>query len=292
LLHRYSFSDSNLVDSVGGANGQTALDPNKPTPHPVVFTNGQAVLDGSGGYISLPSGLVSTLSNLTVEAWVTWTGGPDWQNIFSFGNTDSTGNGEFGLFATPIFGGSGGKFRLGFGNADPGYTAEFDVSSPNLFPRNTPTHLVVVYAPADGGTRIYVNGVLDSSGGAPDPLSALQDVNDYIGRSGYNPDPTYQGSFDEFRIYDGGFSAAQVASNFAAGPNNTPPAPTLNVSWSNGQLTFTWPLSATGAVLFVSQTLGTGASWSSTGATAHQTNGVFSATVTPTQSPSFYRLQH
>src|SRR5262249_10357686 len=50
LLHRYSFSDSNVVDSVGGANGQALLNPNKPNPNPVVFTNGQAYMDGTGGY--------------------------------------------------------------------------------------------------------------------------------------------------------------------------------------------------------------------------------------------------
>jgi hypothetical protein len=291
LIHRYSFSDSNLVDSVGGANGQALLDPNKTNATPVVFTNGQAVLDGSGGYIALPGGLVSSLSNLTVETWVTWNGGPDWQNIFSFGNTDAGSNGAFGLFGTPTFGGSGGKFRLGFGNADPGYNAEFDVSSPNFFPTNSPTHLVVVYAPADGGTRIHINGRLDSSGAAPDPLSALQDANDYLGRSGYNPDPTLRGSFDEFRIYDGALSGTEVAADFASGPNNAAPRPTLSVSRSNGALVFTWPTSATGAVLVVSQTLGSGATWNPANATVTQTNGNFTATVIPSQSPSFYRLK-
>ncbi len=295
LLHRYSFNDSNVVDSVGSANGQPALDPNKTSPNPVVFTNGQAVLDGTGGYIQLPGGLVSTLSNLTVEAWVTWSGGPDWENIFVFGNTDASGNGEFGLFGTPTYGGSGGKFRLGFGNGDPGYTAEFDVSDPNFFPKNTETHLVVVYAPADGGTRIYVNGNLDVSGAAPDPLSALQDVNNYLGRSGYNGDPTFHGSFDEFRIYSGALSAVNVSGDFAAGPNGqalAPPSPVLNVSLNKGQLVFTWPSSSSETNLVASPTLGPGATWTAVNATVTQANGLSSATVTPSQSPTFYRLKN
>jgi hypothetical protein len=140
LIHRYSFSDSNVVDSVGGANGQAALDPNKASPNPVVFTNERAVLNGTGGYIALPPGSISGLSNVTVEAWLTWNGGPDWQNIFVLGNTDAGGAGMFGLFGTPTYGGSGGKFRLGFGNSDPGYLNEFDVNDPNLFPKGAPTH--------------------------------------------------------------------------------------------------------------------------------------------------------
>ncbi|HTL55224.1 MAG TPA: LamG-like jellyroll fold domain-containing protein [Candidatus Limnocylindrales bacterium] len=292
LIHRYSFSDSNVVDSVGGANGEAQVNTLKPNPNPVVFTNGQAVMDGTGGYISLPPGLVSGLSNLTVEAWVTWNGGGAWQNLFVFGNTDAGGAGMFGLFGTPNYGGSNGKFRLGFGNADPGYNNEFDVSdSNNFFPTNTPAHLVVVYAPVDGGTRIYINGQFHVSGGAPDPLSALQDVLNYLGRSGYNADPAYNGSIDEFRIYDGALSGVEVANDYIAGPNMNAALPPLSVHLSNGQLVFTWSLSASNSTLMVSKTLGASASWGNANATVIQTNGVYSATVTPTNSSSFYRLQ-
>jgi len=291
LTHRYSFSDSNIVDSVGGANGQALIDTNKLNPNPVIFANGQAVLDGTGGYIALPSGLVSGLSNVTFEAWVTWNGGADWQNIFEFGATDANGLGEFGLFGTPTFGGSGGKFRLGFGNSDPGFNNEFDVSDANFFPKGTPAYLAVVYAPVDGGTRIYVNGHLDASGRAPDPLSAIQEVNNYLGRSGYDGDPIFNGSFDEFRIYSGALTGAQVATDFIAGPNGTSVLPPVTTQLINGQLVLTWPLSAGSATLMTSKTIGPGASWGNANATVIQTNGVFSATIAPTGSASFYRLQ-
>ena len=290
LLHRYSFSDSNVVDSVGGANGQPLLNPNYTNAKPVVFSNGLAVMDGTGGYIGLPAGLVSSLSNVTFEAWVTWNGGSAWQNIFEFGNTDANGLGEFGIFGTPTHNGTG-RFRVGFGDSDPGFNNEFDVDSPSLFPTNASTHLVVAYAPVDGGTRIYINGQLSASGGAPDPLSDLQDVNNYLGRSGYNGDPPYIGSFDEFRIYSGALSGVEVANDFIAGPNMNSALPPLTIQLSNGQLVFTWPLSATGATLMTSKTLGSGASWANANATVIQTNGVFSATLSPTNGTSFYRLQ-
>jgi hypothetical protein len=292
LLHRYSFSDSNVVDSVGGANGQALLNPNitTPPPNPVVFNNGQALMDGSGGYIELPAGLVSSLSNVTFEAWVTWNGGAAWQNIFVFGNTDPGGAGEYGIFGTPTHNGTG-MFRLGFGNSDPGYLNEFDVDSPNLFPTNAETHLVVSYAPVDGGTRIYINGKFNASGGAPDPLSDLQDQLNYLGRSGYNGDPPYKGSFDEFRIYSGALSGGEVANNFVSGPNMNAVLPPLTVHLSAGQLVLTWPTNATGAILITSKTLGSGASWAPANATVIQTNDVYSATISPTSSTSFYRLQ-
>jgi hypothetical protein len=292
LLHRYSFSDSNVVDSVGGANGQALLNPNitTPPPNPVVFTNGQALMDGSGGYIDLPAGLVSSLSNVTFEAWVTWNGGGAWQNIFVFGNTDSTGLGEYGLFGTPTHNGTG-MFRLGFGNSDPGFNNEFDVDSPTLFPTNAATHLVVSYAPVDGGTRIFINGKFNASGGAPHPLSDLQDALNYLGRSGYNGDPPYKGSFDEFRIYSGALTAVEVASNYISGPNMNAVLPPLTVHLSAGQLVLTWPTNASGATLITSKTLGSGAGWAPANATVIQTNDVYSATIAPTGSASFYRLQ-
>ena len=135
-----------------------------------------------------------------------------------------------------------------------------------------------------------MNGNLVASGAAPDPLSALQDVNNYLGRSGYAGDPTFNGSYDEFRIYDGALSAVEVAANFASGPNYSA-APKLNVTFSGGQLVFTWPLSASNATLVVSHDLGTGGTWTSANATVIQANGAYSATVTPTQSPSFYGLK-
>jgi hypothetical protein len=232
------------------------------------------------------------LTNVTFEAWVTWNGGAAWQNIFVFGSTDSTGLGEYGLFGTPTHNGTG-RFRMGFGNSDPGFNNEFDVDSPNLFPTNASTHLVVAYAPADGGTRIYINGNFNASGGAPFPMSDLQDALNYLGRSGYNPDPPYKGSFDEFRIYSGALSGIEVANNFILGPNGPsgiPLAP-LTAHLSNGQLVLTWPTNVTGSTLSTSMTLGSGASWVPANATVIQTNDVFSATISPTNSASFYRLQ-
>ena len=67
LIHRYSFT-TDVSDSVGTANGTNLLNTAQhPGANPVVYNGGQAVMDGSGGYIQLPAGLVSGLTNLTVE---------------------------------------------------------------------------------------------------------------------------------------------------------------------------------------------------------------------------------
>ena len=63
LIHRYSFT-ANANDSVGTSHGVAVQrsDANGPIGVPVEFIGGQAVLDGQGGYIDLPNGLVSTTS--------------------------------------------------------------------------------------------------------------------------------------------------------------------------------------------------------------------------------------
>src|SRR5690348_3836614 len=146
LIHRYSFT-TDASDSVGTANGTNLVNTAQhPAALPVVYTNGQVVMDGSGGYVQLPGGLVSSLTNLSIEVWATWSGvGGDWERFFDFGNTDTGGVGEFDIFMTPSYGGSGGKLREGIANADPGYNNERDVSSANLFPVGTEAHVGLTY---------------------------------------------------------------------------------------------------------------------------------------------------
>src|SRR5277367_874223 len=68
LQHRYSFTN-NAADSVGGANG--TLNGN------VYVTNHELVLPGGGtsaspqGYVTLPNGIVSNDTSITVECWLT-----------------------------------------------------------------------------------------------------------------------------------------------------------------------------------------------------------------------------
>jgi hypothetical protein len=82
ILHRYSF-ENDVKDLVGTAHGTLMAGAS--------IANGALVLSGgqNGQYLDLPNGLISTLTNATLEAWVTWTGtaGGDWQRIFDFGSS-------------------------------------------------------------------------------------------------------------------------------------------------------------------------------------------------------------
>src|SRR5260370_17345443 len=103
LKHRYSFNEPagaiRLRDSVGGlpwdgflrGNGGSLVSPITPTDGSAVNGAGQLILNGVDGFVDLPNHIVSTLTNFTIETWVTWTdplANPT-QHIFDF----AAGNG-------------------------------------------------------------------------------------------------------------------------------------------------------------------------------------------------------
>ena len=85
LVHRYGFSETNgtnTADSAGGpAWSGTLLNGG-------TLSGGQLTLSStSQQYVSLPAGIVGTLSNFTVAAWVQLASTANWARIFDFGNT-------------------------------------------------------------------------------------------------------------------------------------------------------------------------------------------------------------
>jgi hypothetical protein len=246
LVHRYSFdlapadagvpsddggdagTTSIVVDSVGGANG-TAV-------NATLTGNGSIALVG-GQYVSLPAGIISALGNsATFETWVTWVGGPAWQRIFDFGSSDNAGGigpgvtGQTYIFMTPLNGLTSsfrGAFTLG------GPAGEASLNSIAAVPTTVDTHLALV---VDGVARImtlYQNGAVVQVG-APYTdlgtgsvnnlagLSGLNDVNNWLGRSQFAPDPGFDGTISEFRIYSVARSAAQIMASFRATETGLP----------------------------------------------------------------------
>lgn len=225
LLHRYSFNGAGNVisDSVGGAHGMiigTAL-------------NGDGTLSLMGGadspYVSLPDHLVSRIGNsATFEVWVAWSdpGVGAWQRIFDFGNSDGgdgrQGNGLSYLFLTPENNHSQG-LRCAF-SLD-GMSGETIVDDPDgALPAGTTQHLAVVVDGVAHTISVFKNGVLagQATFADTDSLSALNDVNVWLGRSQYVGDPGFAGLFSEFRVYGVARTADQISASFTAGPDTVP----------------------------------------------------------------------
>lgn len=83
LTHRYRFDDSGseLVDGVGDADGTTTA---------TQSGDGTLAFDGADERGTLPAGILSALSEATIELWLTWNGGPQQQRALSFGTAIPT----------------------------------------------------------------------------------------------------------------------------------------------------------------------------------------------------------
>lgn len=221
LLHRYDFEGSGAVveDRVGTADG--AL---KGALLSQLNGAGVALLGGgtAGAYVDLPNRLLSSLTNATLESWVTWGGGAAWQRVFDFGdstNAPPENNPALGntyLMFTPQSG--AGVATAGFSLVGNAAGQEQDVVAAAALPTSL-THVVVVAAASDSKLRLYLNGKKVGETAWTGPLSAINDVNAWLGRSQYTGDPELSGVFHEFRIYGAALSDAEVASSFVAGPD-------------------------------------------------------------------------
>jgi hypothetical protein len=224
LRHRYSFDGTGTVvtDSAGTDDGAVLGGVE-------LAGDGTLTLQGlaTDQYVELPANIISRLGpSASIEAWTTWTGrGGPWQRLFDFGSSElgagQQGTGVTYLFVTPS-NTINVHLRSAFTNNGP--PEERTNNALTSMPFDVQTHIALVIDGAAQTMTMYQNGVaadvpaptLDST------LVRLNDVNNWIGRSQFAPDEEYQGVLDEFRIYSVARSAAQIAAEFAAGPNTLP----------------------------------------------------------------------
>jgi hypothetical protein len=224
LIHRYSFNETSgttVEDSVGTADGVikglgAAFD-----------GVGQLLLPGGGnsaddpvsGYVDLPNHIINIHTNLTIETWVTYGGSGAWGRIFDLGTSDGgedlvTGNGNY-LFLSP-----NGNVNLRFAVRDPATGTEpVQLTAATPLDIGIETCVTVTYDYTANVCRLYSNGVAVVTGPASVALSTINDVNNWLGRSQWN-DPMFQGSYNEFRIYDSALTPVEVAASYASGVAN------------------------------------------------------------------------
>lgn len=211
LLHRYSFT-ADASDSIGSEHGTLQGG--------ATISGGAVVLDGSSGYVDLPNGLVSTLTSITLETWLTDNNSGTWSRIFDFGNStageDVPATGTQYLVVTPQTGGGNLRATINAGSGE----QLVDWAGTRL-PTGSLKHVVWT---SDGPTqtgRLYVDGVLVGENLAMTltPADMGFTLNNWIGRSQFSADAYLNASVTEFRIYDTTLTAAEVQQNFTYGPD-------------------------------------------------------------------------
>ncbi|WP_051450506.1 arabinofuranosidase catalytic domain-containing protein [Actinospica robiniae] len=164
---------------------------------------GNAVkLNGANEYVSLPTGIVSGLSDFTVSAWVNPSVDSTWSRVFDFG----TGQNTY-MFMTVDGGGAGLRFAITTG----GGGGEQQLTGGGQLPLNTWSHVAVTLSGTTG--TLYLDGkpVATNPNMTLHPSSLGNTNQNWIGRSQY-ADPFLDAAVDDFNIYDTALSPAEIAA--------------------------------------------------------------------------------
>lgn len=175
-------------------------------------------LNGSSGYVVLPTGLMSSINDFTISAWVYLNANSTWNRIFDFGTLTATY-----MFLSPN--GGAGKIR---------YAIKYNGSAEQLIdgtaalPTGSWQHVAVTLSGTTG--RLYVNGVQvgQNTNMTLKPSSLGNTTQTWIGRSQY-ADPYFNGLIDEFKIYNRALSATEILAQY-----NTPTSFTITASAGAG----------------------------------------------------------
>ena len=314
--HRYTFNDGTVTDILGGQNG-TLVDPSGSA----FYSGGQLRLTNNnnfnsnqnfslptaqGAYVDLPNGLISgaansgTLYQFSLEFWATVQQNRDWARLGDFGTSNggenTAGNASTSdyLIVVPRTGGRANpaeqnKFAASTHSAS---GQEDMIPAPSELSINVEHHVVVTVDQTDftgganGTLKLYLDGALVNSGPVEDEgfidFTIFNDNNNWLGRAQWG-DPLFDGSYNEFSVYDYSLSSTEVSQSFLAGPVPGQLAvPQLIVNRDTGEMRVN---NATGeqlSLLSYSIASASGSiddvAWTSIDATNFDTNGVWTAT--------------
>jgi Concanavalin A-like lectin/glucanases superfamily len=219
LVHRYSFNGMGTIvtDSVGSAHGTVV--------NAQLHGDGTLFLAGqqTDQYVDLPNGIIRQLVNATFEAWVTWNGCGAWERVFDFGDSGNPENtrdmASTTLYLTPKSMNGRDVMFGAFKRANQEALYETRAASNQPLPTGTMVHVALVVDDAGDQMVLYRNGAFEGSVAFADSLSLLNDINNWLGRSQYAVDPSFSGTFHEFRIYNVALSAPAIQTSFLGGPD-------------------------------------------------------------------------
>lgn len=153
-------------------------------------------LNGTTGFVQLPV-YIANQREITVAAWIYWTGTSTGQRIFDFGNSST----EY-MYLTPKATLSGLRFAIKNGATEQQLNA-------SALGTNKWVHVAVTLS--NTGASLYVNGlqVATSAAVTLSPMDFKPMLN-YIGRS-QTTIPFFSGMIDDFKIYNYALSMNEVA---------------------------------------------------------------------------------
>jgi hypothetical protein len=213
IAHRYAFDGTGTVavDTVAGSDATLVA--------ATLDGSGRLALDGDGGYVDLPNRVLSSVDEQTIEAWLIWNGGRAWQRIFDFGSSDAgegeRGNGRTYLFLTP----RSADDVMVLAYSATGYSGETRLSADVAFPSEVLAQVAVVIDSPNDSLSLYLDGRWLATQPLQQRLSAIDDVNCWIGMAQYERDPSLNATLTEFRLYHRALTGDEIELSHALGPD-------------------------------------------------------------------------
>jgi hypothetical protein len=221
LLHRYSFL-SDESDSVGGPAGNGTLVPPTAGTAASITPSGLNLPGGGGGgysgYVSLPDGILTNTTSVTVECWATQASANQWATIWAFATQPGV---NFALIPnpSPAIENNGQMVVAVNPNNNDIYT-----TSGVTLPNGSQQYISYTFNNSSLTAGIYTNGVLVGTQAYPDRTYCPGNIGgsggttqNWLGNDTYN-DTQFQGAIREFRIWNGAVSPLYLAASAVAGP--------------------------------------------------------------------------
>lgn len=172
-----------------------------------IGNGGGLVLDGtSESYVTIPSDALAGLEDYTIAAWIKPDVKNNTQRVFDFG----TGTGRY-MFLTPYYGKNHlrGAITAGSYDYEKGVSVDVDIETGRW------THLVMQQ---EGDVmRIYIDGQLagETENVRLDPYEIKHTIPYcYIGKSMWSGDQYFDGTIDEFYVYDRAIGEDEITELF------------------------------------------------------------------------------
>jgi hypothetical protein len=226
LFEWYGDMTGDMVEVTPPSTVGRYIEIGEPTPSPATRSPGQAGFGNAirlngpepNEYVEMPDGIAADLTDFTIATWVNPAATTTWSRIFDIGSGQQTN-----MFLT-VNAGSGPRFAI----TTSGGGGEQQInSSAGQLPTDQWAHVAVTKS---GTTAtLYVNGqpVGTNTNMTLSPADLGETTQNWIGRSQY-ADPLFNGTVDEFQIYDHALSQGDIQS-LTTSPGGT--AGGGNVAW-------------------------------------------------------------
>lgn len=209
LRHCYPFEDGTAKDIIAGADGVL---------HGGTISGGIYKATANGNVIELPAAdiAINSYTEITLEAYITADADNAGATMLAYFGGNENGVGGNGFFITPDRW-TQSRAAISCGNLTEPWNAESGVTGTQVSVGEK-HHLVVTLNTSN--IAFYIDGALvgTSSLSANNKISNISNVNAWLCKGGYDNDPSWLGSIDEFNIYEGLLSPGTIAEHASTWP--------------------------------------------------------------------------